>query len=87
MICACLITLDDKAEETRGSVQTKEKNHSSHLIVDVICSIRLLVIDTLVRPAPTETSWPSGLRRHVKAVVFTGACSNHAEVIFLLSEV
>ena len=27
-------------------------------------------------------SWPSGLRRYVKAVVFVGASSNLAEIIF-----
>eukprot|EP00970_Alexandrium_tamarense_P009600 scaffold1928_cov109-Alexandrium_tamarense.AAC.25 len=54
-------------ETSRGDESTlKEK------IADVICSIRLLVIDTLARPVSTKTSWPSGLRRHVKAVVFTG---------------
>ena len=31
----------------------------------------------------TMTSWPSGLRRYVKAVVFTGVGSNPIDVTFL----
>ena len=32
---------------------------------------------------PIVTSWPSGLRRYVKAVVFTGVGSNPIDVILL----
>ena len=31
----------------------------------------------------STTSWPSGLRRYVKAVVFTGVGSNPIDVTFL----
>eukprot|EP00985_Skeletonema_marinoi_P014187 scaffold7142_cov80-Skeletonema_marinoi.AAC.1 len=31
----------------------------------------------------SKTSWPSGLRRYVKAVVFTGVGSNPIDVILL----
>ena len=33
------------------------------------------------------TSWPSGLRRYVKAVVFTGVGSNPIDVTFLFQYV
>ena len=36
-------------------------------------------------PVIHATSWPSGLRRNVKAVVFIGAGSNPADVIFFPS--
>ena len=41
-----------------------------------VCNVMLAVLHN-------KTLWPSGLRRYVKAVVFTGVGSNPIEVNFL----
>lgn len=43
-----------------------------------VCKLCIIICERL----PDETLWPSGLRRYVKAVVFTGVGSNPIEVKF-----
>ena len=47
-------------------------------------NITLLMSKRPGQPQEQKISWPSGLRRYVKAVVFTGVGSNPTEVTFLL---
>ena len=48
-----------------------------------VCKAQIMVHDVKQRhEASAMTSWPSGLRRNVKAVVFTGVGSNPTEVTF-----
>jgi hypothetical protein len=79
---------------TLGTMFGKQNRKYSHLLA-VLYVLSCFYVFFFCRIAPptnveyielyafdkfSKVRWPSGLRRNVKAVVFIGACSNHARI-------